>query len=910
MNFRKLYVTVLLLTGITLAAAAQTDTVGINTIITRTAKLAASHPIEKVYLNTDKPYYTVGDTIWFKAYVTADIHQPSTISKVVYVDVITSKDSIVQSMKVQIGAGSVGFGNIALTEPQYKQDNYHLRAYTNWMRNDDPAYFFNKTIAVGALNKQMISTVAFSGSATDKSAKVSAKVAFKNPAGVPYANKKVSWQVGNFDNTLAKGKNTTNANGVLDINFTTNKPEELATSTLTAEIAVADGKTFTVNFPTNHAVNQPDIQFFPEGGQMLNGVRGRVAVKAIRPNGLSVDIKGTIVDNTGATAAEFVSQHLGMGVFALQPEAGKTYKANITFPDGAQASYPLPMAHDDGMSVAVYNTDPANLTVKLSATPSFIQKNLNKTFYLVGTAGEYICSALKVPIKETSSSQAVAKTKFPSGVIKYTLFDDRGNPISERTSFVMRDDMMNIAVKSNKTTYTQREKVTMNIGASVAGKPSEADLSVAVIDDAKVPFDENAETNILTSLLLTSELKGYIEKPNYYFNHPNDKTAADLDVLMLTQGYSRFSFKDVVAGKYPAVSFLPEQGITISGTIRNNTGLPISRGNVSMIIGDRRTVNTVADASGQFKFTNLNFPDSTKLVINGKNNPNPNFLLIMLDNATFQKPTVNTDEGSSIANIDSALTPLLQNSQKIADGSHVLKAVEIKDTRAPQRPSHTDYPSLSGLSMSADHTMDGSFFNTCAFIADCLRGSILGVSYDQDNLYITREYNKTSGAPKLPMSIYYNGMQVDFTYLENIKSEDIASIEVFENDGLSSINKTTNTLGVLVINGKPAPKHAKFTADQLRDLFKPEGSQAKIIFKGYMQPRLFYTPKYNPADLVITGKDLRSTVYWAPKVVTDKAGNTSVEFTNSDSRGSFRAIVEGIDANGNIGRTVYHYNVQ
>src|ERR1700754_4534488 len=106
MNFKKLYAILFILTGFTLSATAQSDTVGVNTIITRTAKLASSHPIEKVYLHTDKPYYTVGDTIWFKAYVTSDIHQPSIISKVVYVDMVSSKDSIVQSMKVQVGAGS------------------------------------------------------------------------------------------------------------------------------------------------------------------------------------------------------------------------------------------------------------------------------------------------------------------------------------------------------------------------------------------------------------------------------------------------------------------------------------------------------------------------------------------------------------------------------------------------------------------------------------------------------------------------------------------------------------------------------------------------------------------------------------------------------------------------------------
>lgn len=583
MNFRKLLLSVLLLAITYLSAFSQNDTVSLNTLVAKTAKLANVHPYEKVYLHFDKPYYAIGDTIWFKAYVTIDVHQPSLLSKIVYVDVITSKDSIVQSLKLQV-VGSVAFGNVMLSAPLYKQGNYHFRAYTNWMRNDDPAYFFNKTIAVGNINNPLITGISLSGSTKGNSSKVTAKVVYKDPNGKPYAGKKVSWKVVTTDEeTLGKGKSTTSANGVVDISFTTNKTDQVATSTLVTDINVTDDKAINQTFPLTHAIDQPDVQFFPEGGELINGIRSRVAFKAVNPDGLSLDIKGTVTDNTGAAVAEITTQHLGMGIFAMQPDGDKTYKANITFPDGSQGTYNLPKVQTEGMTLSIYNTDAENINVKVSANPSFFQKNQGKLFYIIGQNGQFICYGAKTILQNNSYSATIAKSKFPSGVAKFTLFTDHGEPLAERVTFIQRNDLLNLTVKTAQPTYAPRQKVTINVLAQAATQPSEANLSATVIDETKVPYDENSEITILTNLLLTSDLKGHIEKPNYYFTHPNDKTAADLDILMLTQGYRRFSYKDIIVNKYPPATFLPEQGISISGTLRNSTGLPISRGNISLV---------------------------------------------------------------------------------------------------------------------------------------------------------------------------------------------------------------------------------------------------------------------------------------------------------------------------------------
>jgi hypothetical protein len=259
-----------------------------------------------------------------------------------------------------------------------------------------------------------------------------------------------------------------------------------------------------------------------------------------------------------------------------------------------------------------------------------------------------------------------------------------------------------------------------------------------------------------------------------------------------------------------------------------------------------------------------------------------------------------------IANIDSALRPYLQNSKRQLTSMHTIKEVVIKSTVTAKKASHSDYPTLNALPMDADHTISGDRFKDCNFMVDCLIATGLGITFDNNNFYVTRDY---IGGKKTPMAIYVNGMSVDVNYLINVDTKMIESVEIFNSDGLSSINRTTGTKGILVINTKKIPKGEKISKEQLLDML-PKNNVIEFIPGGYNTTRIFYSPKYdNPAGSSI-GVDLRSTIYWNPAVITDKTGNTSVEFFNADGTGTYKAIIEGIDKDGNIGRFVYRYKVQ
>jgi hypothetical protein len=891
-----------------LSAYAQQDTTSLNTIINKTNKLAHQYPTEKVYLHMDKPYYSVGDTIWFKAYVTIGLHQPSDLSRILYVDIVSGRDSIVQDLKIQLFNG-IGFGSIALKQGLYKQGNYHLSAYTNWMRNNDPAYFFNKTIPVAnPVDNQVFTHITFTNNSKAKTQQqITARIQFKDPAGNPYVNKKVNWTIDTDDDKPLKGKESTDGNGFATIVMAGSKTPILPNNALLTTIDLGNKKLVNNTFLLKTAIAVPDVQFFPEGGSLISGVRTRVAFKAVGANGLGLSVKGTITDNSGTVLADIKSQNLGMGTFVITADDTKTYKANVVFPDGTQAAYDLPKPQLSGVALAIYNNKPDTLSIKITANTAFFEQNKGKPIFIVCQSGGFVCYAAQTFLETPVLTAAILKNKFPTGIMQMTIFSG-SLPLSERIAFIQRNDMLDLKLTAAKTVYPTRGLVKVQVTAKEGGKPVEAGLSVAVIDENKVPFNEDAETTIMTSLLLSSDLKGYIEKPNYYFSHPGEKAVNDLDVLMLTQGYRRFLYTDLLKNIMPRINFLPEQSMEITGTLRSGNGMPIAKGNVRLQIPDKNySTQTTTDMSGNFKFSRLMIPDSSKVILNARNNVNANNLMIMVDGQTLQGISKNINAPDEILNIDSVMYPYLKNTKMQYNSLHTLKEVQIKDKVYVPKPGYQDFPALTGLNF-ADHQITGDRLTGCNNLALCLQTTLIGMTYENDNFYLTRDYNQ--GQKTTPVAIYVNGLNVDYNYLSSINPNEVDNVEVFLTDGLSGINRMSNTKGVIEITSKKVPKGKKVSAAQLADLFPPKYI-ANLSPKGFDVSRAFYSPRYTAPPSVTNSADLRSTIYWNPRLVTDKAtGITTFDFYNADAKGTYKAVVEGMDADGNIGRFVLRYKVQ
>ncbi|QJD97128.1 TonB-dependent receptor plug domain-containing protein [Mucilaginibacter robiniae] len=891
----------LALAGFTL----QDDDPVITKITTQLGKWLDTYQPEKVYLQLDKPYYAIGDDIWFKAYVTVGSqHQLSALSGSLNVELINEQDSVKQWIKLPLTSG-VCWGDFALPDT-LREGNYRIRAYTNWMRNAGPDYYFDKVIKIGnvAANAVLAKT-SFTYATVSNGQQITANINYTTLDGTPYAGKEVDYRVLLNDKQVAKGKGTTNPQGTLTINFVNTTPALMNAGRIITSVKVDDKKAISKTIAIKATSGKVDVQFFPESGSLVNGIRSKVAFKAVGPDGLGLDINGSITDNNNQEVVQFTTRHLGMGIFSFTPEAGKTYKAQITYQDGSHNTVDLPLALNRGYVLSINHPDSANISVRVMGSSNLA--DAGQVYILAQTGGD-VRYVAKSKAGSAAFGTTIPTSKFPSGITQFTLFSATGEPLNERIVFIQHpDDLLQLNVNSGKSVTAPREKVQISLNAqNSSGKPVIGSFSASVIDESKVPVEEDAETTILSHLLLTSDLRGYVEQPNYYFNKSNDQTRSDLDVLMLTQGYRRFEWKPVLAGNIVPPAYQPEKLIQISGTIRSGSKpAPGAKITLFTTAGGAFLIDTVADSQGRFAFKNLIVKDSIRFVLQARTAKGKKDVDIILDNNAKPETIVkNRYLSAAEVNNSSRFTTYLQYARKQADeerkyglGNHtiVLKEVTIREKKqaALQNSSNLNGPG------NADQVIMSDVFDkmACPNIADCLQGRLVGVVFRGGVPYSTRSL---SG----PMQIIVDGVYVDSDYLSIISQYDIASIEVLRSGGNTAIYGSRGGNGVIIINTKRG-NDLTYNSSQIY-------SPGVITYtpKGFYRARQFYSPQYDDPKTNKTVADLRTTIYWNPNLITDKDGHTSLSYFNAGTPGTYRVVIEGMDTDGNLGHQVYRYKVQ
>lgn len=804
---------------------AQTDSV-VKRNINALESYSAANPTEKVHLHLDRQLYFPGDTIWFKAYVVlGGQHQLSALSNIVYAELTGPKDTLLKRLTLGLQAGTSA-GDFELPY-NIAPGVYRIRAYTNWMRNAGPQYFYDQTVTVSGFSN----TSVFTGA-------------------------------------------------------------KMASSQSNADHSNPD---------------KPDLQFFPEGGDLVNGLRSKVAFKAINPNGMAEEVQGSIVDNSGNEVATFASQHLGMGAFPLEPQQGKQYFAKVIAAGGSHFTTPLPAAKDAGFTLSVNSNLGDSLYVKVAAL------NVPDTsFFLVAqNGGKYFyVAARKLSGKVLTAS--IAKNRFPSGITQFTLFSQKGEPLNERLVFIQNGDQVNLALIPDKKTYAPGENARFRVMAMEKdSSPAIGTFSVSVIDESKVPVDEHTESTIFTDLLLKSELGGYVEDPNYYFTNPNDETRASLDLLMLTQGYHRFEWKKILNNANTSPVYKPEKGFSISGTVTTPAGKPVANGKVFLTSPKHLlALDTLTDKNGKFSFNDLVFADTAKVVVNAKKANGGNNVVLSIDKPSYP-PAVQSSNSKAgyIADhfiltgeqVRQAYTSWRQDSL-----SHVIQLKEVKVSGHKNPPIHPDYSVLLKHSENlngpgqADQVIMGDQLTNCVNIADCLvyllRG---GVRFVGSTIYSTHTPIAITG-PTKPMAVLLNGVIQGQGALGLVSAGDVQSIEALESPMYSAIYGSAAYGGLIIITTK--------YGDEANYVTPLQPGLTLYSFKGFYKAKEFYSPKYAP-DKKVSLADNRKTVYWQPNLVTGGDGKASFDYFNAGSAGRYRVVVEGIDGNGKLGRQVIEYDV-
>ena len=877
----------------------------LDKIIAQLDKWIGLHPQEKVYLQTDKPNYTAGDEIWFKAYVVINAdHKLSALSGALNVDLIDDRDSVKQSIKLPVVSG-LTWGNITLPDT-LPEGNYRIRAYTNWMRNAGSAYFFDKAIWVtNSVTNNVFTHTTYSFNRLNGLQQVKADINYTNLNGKPYANSPVRYHVQLGSNIIAKGNGVTDDKGNIKIVFNDGASAAAAGRIIT-ELKTGDKTTVEKSILVKAASANTDIQFFPEGGNLVNNNTTKIAFKAVGADGLGSNIKGVVLDEVNNQVCTFSSSHLGMGAFILTPANGKTYKAKITYTDGSEGTVELPGAVNSGYSLTIDNSDADVLHVKiLPGAMVSASASATDVMSLVATCGGELCFAGKSKPGSKFLTADIPKNKMPTGIIQFTLFSPAGEPVNERLVFIRDHDQLKLSVNTDVPVYSPRQKVKLDINAiDKDDKPVIGSFSVSVTDESKVPVDEDGGNSILANLLLTSDLKGYIEKPNYYFNHDDEKAIADLDLLMLTQGYHRFEWKQVLANDFPRVLFQPEKTLRITGHLKNLLGKPVVNGKVTLFStkGGIFMIDALSDSKGNFAFDNLVFRDSVKFLIQARTAKDRKNVEVFVDNVQPEPAASPGIAPGFLVNMDDNLSPFLQSSKAQYDNgvkygliSHsiMLKEVVIKDTKVEPIKNSAN---LNGPG-NADQVIRAGDLATmgCPTLADCLQGRLNGVLFRNDTPYMMGNLGKS-------MLIVLDGVYVDGETLNAVNPGDVESIELLKNIEYTSIYGGRGSGGVLIITSKTGGGGQNYQ----------RYSPGVITYtpKGYAKVREFYAPRYDDPKTNTQIPDLRSTVYWKPDIVTSKDGKASVDFFNADAKGTYRVIIEGIDAGGNLGRLVYRYKVE
>lgn len=781
----------------------------LQNIITKLKNYTAANPQEKIHLQTDKPYYLAGEDIWLKTYiVNAKDNTPSAISKIVYIELIAPNNQVAKLLTLPIDSG-VSDGNIPLPD-SLLSGNYRLRAYTNYMRNFDDAFFFEKFVSI---------------------------------------------------NDVANGTELEN----------------------------------------KQTGNKIDVQFFPEGGNLVDGLRCRVGFKVTNETGLGIDAKGYIIDEKGTKITTINTEHAGMGSFIITPENGKKYTALIANPNTSEeVKINLPKIEESGYNLSV-NANEAYVSVKLGVTADKIKQ---QEITLIGQNNGVVFYSSTTNINNALTSTIIGKDKFPTGIVQFTAFE-KDKPIAERIIFINHKDQIQIRVEKSKTLHANQFLFDVFV-TDANQNPLDGNFSVSVLDADKVQFNEDDETTILSNLLLTSDIKGFVEQPNYYFNDTNPDKEKHLDNLLLTQGWRRFIWKDVIAEQWKSLVFAPEKTLSFTGQVVNLSNKPEPNAKVTLFSatnGFDLILDTIADVKGNFVFDRLDIPDTVQLFVQAKTSNNLKTVKVVMDD--FPSISTRSFIGKPFtldAFLNNAKEQNLNTTGFSGDG---IKLKQVTIAQKKQLKPIVNVANSKNRNGSADYVLakDKIEYQTGS-IFDIFNAGVPGLM--MYNGYIVKSVmNTVSMAPNFkgkrqPVLILLDGSETEQVELTRMPASTVEGIEVLVSNYNTAVYEN-GYWGVVIITTKSG------AIDHKTDVRFKSYNIVKTNAKGFNAKKEFYVPKAIPLkDNTKTKTDFFTTLYWNPHFTSNVNGKGTI-IMQSVSAKKYRFIIEGFDVNGNIGRKVYHY---
>ena len=747
---------------------------------------------EKLYVHTDKNTYIAGELIWFKLYYVDGInHKPVDLSRVSYVEVLDNNQNAVMQAKIALNNGA-GSGSLFIPVT-LATGNFTLRAYTNWMKNFSPDYYFHKRLSI------------------------------INPLKSP------------------------------DV----------------------EAKTATPDY---------DAQFFPEGGNLVNGISSVVGFKISDQWGKGVNFTGAILDKSNDTVARFTPYKFGMGHFTFKPDNHNTYRAVIKIA-GKTIQKDLPAINDNGYVMSVKDNGSGSLAVTINSTLP------GTTVYLFAHTRGTVKVIESATVNNGEAVFNIDKSKLGEGISQLTIFNNDKQPVCERLYFKRPAKRLLINAAADQQQYNTRKKVNIAIDAKNGNSNAViADLSLAVyrLDSLQHPDQED----IQNYLWLSSDLKGNIESPDYYFK--SAETDEAIDNLMLTQGWRRFDWKNVLSNRQPEFTFLPEfNGPIILAKITNTlTNTPAKNIMTYLAIPGKKVqmYTSYSDSLGHLLFNMKDFFGPGEIVIQ------PNTLI----DTTFRIDVANpfSEQYAKIAlprlNISAGMQTAIEDQSLNMQVQNIYSSTKLRQFYDP----HIDSNAFFGTPYKSYLLDNYTRFTT---MEEVMREYVseVNITHPKNHFHIkVISANNPAYLSDTDPLVLIDG--VPFFDIDKLFAADPLKIRKLDDmpftyywgpsveEGIFSFTTYKGDLGGVEID-----PHA-----------------AVLDYEGLELQREFYSPAYDTEKAYASRiPDFRNVLYWAPYITTGLKGKNNLSFYTSDKTGQYIGIIQGLTATGEAGSSSFTFSV-
>ncbi|MBE6333866.1 MAG: hypothetical protein E7071_03455 [Bacteroidales bacterium] len=862
---------------------------------------------EKVFVQTDRDSYQPGDTMFLRGFLfNAVSNKQVDYSRYIYVEVVDRTGVLYWREKIAYNTQDSSFNGYFALADNLSQGEYFLRAYTYWMQDQGNDKFFSKRFYI--INPFDHGISCNMDILNDRKGSRILKINFVNDQGERYQNIKFNYFIpGETPDSVVMTANT-GYSGQTEIRI--NDPNS-------DHIWVAFSHdvpwSFERYFKLPSAKSDFDVQFFPEGGALIQGAKQRVAIKSIGRDGLAVKVDGYIENRAGKKECNVALNELGMGSFVIETSPNEKYTAVLTTDDGNTKRFLLPSAENSNVYAIQLVANGDNIVYNVLTS---LDADLSDKYIFINSRG----MPLGVyPVTQTMGKSLNFSTA-PEGILNFTLIDKSGVVYSNRMWYHHSGKRESFALESGEFVNPRTER-TVQLSLNDV---QQADIAISVISDAHTKH-LSTTTDVETYVELSSDLSGYVERPEYYFTNVNRAKVVALDNLLLTQGWSRFDVTDIITDNLNTNSpFYIERGQSISGVVKPyivNKAKFIANAKIEIVGSDGSSYMTYTDSVGRFVYNDLAYEIGTRFVVEAMSNKDKSNVELTLDEPIFLNPTVNTPIGlckSDVSFYDKYGVDYIFST----DGSRVQTLGEVRvgamSLEAMKKEFWADFE---------EHDSRMNFMLGYTDVESYGYGPDGNPRYYQQLAWAVerglRYYTPTGRAVPKPgesnKEFFYNGT------IESIWGMDAEWIKRWKNIELSgrAMNGEAAKMVIGTLNDDALEYVQTRLNNQMKGLTSMQNMldivgidvnnmsipieynyniQTVVPFAPQKQGEVhFYKPKYSvPLDKMINDPiDAKATRYWNHKAIVKSGEPFKFTFPTAADSHTYTVVVNGVDGEGN-----------